>query len=86
MLYGDFTGDERDEAFFVLQEMSTVLKYLASEIDAALERDGDVDTERLSKIARALNASHKTLIGLSEAPESEQILIEKFREPPNRRD
>ena len=81
MLYGDFTGEEKDEAFFVLQEMSTILKYLASEIDAALERDGDVDTERLSKIARALNASHNTLIGLSEAPECDRILVEKPREP-----
>lgn len=77
MLYGGFSGEEREEAFFVLQEMSTVLKYLASEIDAALENDGEVNADRLSKIARALNASHRTLVSISELPACDRILLDK---------
>ena len=64
-----FRGDEQQEAFFVLQEMSTVLQYLATEIDSALTRDGELNTERLSKIARALSSSHKTLLNLTESVE-----------------
>ena len=80
MLYGGISGEEREEAFFVLQEMSTVLKYLASEIDTALENAGEVDADRLGKIARALNASHQTLVCLSETPESGRIPLDRIHE------
>jgi hypothetical protein len=78
MLYGGISGEERDEAFFVLQELSTVLKYLASEIDAALENDGEVNADRLSKISQALSSSHRTLVSLSESPECSQIPLDRI--------
>lgn len=77
MFFGGIYGEEREDAFFVLQELSTVLKYLASEIDTALERDGEVDMERLAKIVRALNASHHTLITLSDPTGGGRIALGK---------
>lgn len=57
--------EEQQEAVLVLQEMSTVLMYLASELTDALSSNRKVDPERLEKIARALKSSHKTLQDLS---------------------
>lgn len=77
MFYGGIYGEEREDAFFVLQELSTVLKYLASEIDSALEHNGDVDTDRLARIAQALNACHHTLLTLSNMKDGGRIAVGK---------
>lgn len=77
MVYGGIFSEDREEAFFVLQELSTVLKYLSSEIDGALEKNGEVDMDRLAKIARALSSSHHTLMTLSESPGGGRIAIGK---------
>lgn len=64
-MFSSYPFDGHQEAILVLQELSTVLRCLATEIEAALSGEGEVDTERLGKIARALNSSHETLIHLS---------------------
>lgn len=69
-MFTKFPGDGHEEALLVLQELSTVLRCLATEIDLALSGEGHVDRERLGKIVRALNSSQETLVHLSRSSDN----------------
>ncbi|GMU91093.1 MAG: hypothetical protein AMXMBFR4_01510 [Candidatus Hydrogenedentota bacterium] len=58
-------GDLRQQTMLILQEMSTALRFLATEIDGALQRSGEVDKELLARIARTLSATHQGLLDIS---------------------
>jgi hypothetical protein len=68
-MFSSYPFDGHQEALLALQELSTVLRCLATEIETALSGDGDVDRERLGKIALALNSNRKTLLNLSDSTE-----------------
>jgi len=58
-------GDLRQQTMLVLHEMSTALRFLATEIDGALQHSGNVDKELLARIARTLSATHQSLLEIS---------------------
>lgn len=58
-------GELRQQTMLILQEMSTALRFLATEIDGALQRNGEVDKELLARIARTLSATHHSLLEIS---------------------
>lgn len=65
MLRRDEPTEYRQQAIFHLQEISTVLRFLSTEIDAALARSESPDRELLRKVALALKTNHQTLVELT---------------------
>lgn len=64
MLKRDDPAEYRQQAIFHLQEISTVLRFLSAEIDAALARNECPNPELLRKVALALQSRHETLLEL----------------------
>lgn len=57
----------RQQTVFLLQEMSTALRYLSTEIDSALVSQRSVDHELLRRISQALQKQQGHLLKIAES-------------------
>lgn len=63
----------RQETIFLLQEMSTALRYLSSEIDSAISTERRVDHDLLRRISQALQKQQTHLLKIAEASDPYQL-------------
>ncbi|NUM54842.1 MAG: hypothetical protein HUU46_14445 [Candidatus Hydrogenedentes bacterium] len=60
-------NEYRQQAMHLLQEMSTALRYLSTEIDGAIAADRKVDHELLRRISQALQKQQTHLLKIAES-------------------
>lgn len=61
------TNEYRQQTMYLLQEMSTALRYLSTEIDGAISADRKVDHEMLRRISQALQKQQGHLLKIAES-------------------
>ena len=67
------TNEFRQQTIFLLQEMSTALRYLSTEIDNAVVRQHKMDHELLRRISQALQKQQGHLLKIAESSDPYQI-------------
>ena len=61
------SNEYRQQTMHLLQEMSTALRYLSTEIDGAISTDRKVDHEMLRRISQALQKQQGHLLKIAES-------------------
>lgn len=64
---GLHANEYRQQTIYLLQEMSTALRYLSTEIDGAIATDRKVDHELLRRISQALQRQQGHLLKIAES-------------------
>ncbi|HRI87651.1 MAG TPA: hypothetical protein PLJ47_13570 [Candidatus Hydrogenedentes bacterium] len=72
------TNEFRQQAIFLLQEMSTALRYLSTEIDGAIITNRQVDHDLLRRISQALQKQQGHLLKIAENSDPYRIRREAY--------
>lgn len=67
------TSEYRQQTMHLLQEMSTALRYLSTEIDGAIATDRRVDHDLLRRISQALQRQQGHLLKIAESSDPYQL-------------
>ena len=74
-----YPSEYRQQTMHLLQEMSTALRYLSTEIDGAISTDRRVDHDLLRRISQALQRQQGHLLKIAESSDPHRPMPETGR-------